>query len=187
VRPQPAPALERLLQPAVEADAPPPSARVWPARAARPVMMSLQCSICSRSRARSSCICGLRLPSLRQLAGEDRHGRQRRAQFVRGAGGQRAQRHDPLVAQRLLARRRQLVVALRMAAAMRATSQAIRAAEATKISHMPARCRRVARAASDTGSGTYQNTSRNRRPRSGRRRPRRAAGSTTAAMAIEGR
>ena len=40
-------------------------------------------------------------------------------------------------------------------AVMRATNQAIMVAETTKVSHIPARCRRVARSASATGSGRY--------------------------------
>jgi hypothetical protein len=123
-------------------------------------MMPLQCSIWLRSSDRSSCASGLNAVSRDSSPA-------RIAMVASGVPSSCAApaARLPSAMTRSLRSASSRAAAsarsrLRMAAAMRATNQAISAAEATKISHMPARCSRVARSASATGSGTFQNTSR---------------------------
>jgi hypothetical protein len=113
-----------------------------------PLMMPLHSRTWSRTRHQVGTRIGIERGVALQFSDQHRNGRQRRAQFVRGAGGQGAQRHHALVAQRLLARGGEVEVAFADRAVMRATNQAIITAETTKVSHMPARCRRAARATS---------------------------------------
>ena len=73
----------------------------------------------------------------------------RRPQFVRGAGGERAEGDDALVAQGLFAGRGQVGRSRRRMRRRHARHEpGDHGAETTKVSHMPPRCRRVARSAS---------------------------------------